>query len=100
MIPFPSYLWHYLPRINREEIFKNGIIGNHNGRWCIYLSHRYDSWKGLIADWDLWKVSTEHLNIDDFSIVDENVDEVLYWGKCGNKICIPNSEIILVESEY
>ena len=95
-IPFPKYLWHISPKYNQESIKRNGLIGGNNGGWCIYLSHRWDSWINLNNDYNLWKVSTDNLNIDEFTTVDEKLDETLYWGKINGIVKIPKENLTLI----
>lgn len=92
----PKYLYHYSPKENRLSILENGLIGSHQGKWCIYLAENIDSWKS--SSMDCYKISTKNLNVDDFtSTDDENLDEVLYWGKIDDKIMISKNDIELIE---
>lgn len=93
----PKYLYHYAPKSFRDSIESNGLIGKNDGRWAIYLAESPETWRGLHESADLWRVSTEGLEAKDFSIVDSNLDEVLYWGKSSDKICITRSVIIRIE---
>ena len=91
----PKYLYHYSSKENRLSIIKNGLIGSHQGKWCIYLEN-IDTWKNYGND--CYKISTKNLNPSDFtSTGDENLDEVLYWGKIDDKIMISKNDIELIE---
>lgn len=92
----PKYLYHYSSKENRLSIIKNGLIGSHQGKWCIYLAENIDTWKNYGND--CYKISTKNLNPSDFtSTGDENLDEVLYWGKIDDKIMISKNDIELIE---
>lgn len=95
MKKMPDYLYHYSPKENRLSILENGLIGSHNGGWCIYLAENPNSWK--VNNSDCWKVSTKNLDCMDFTSVDEGIDEVLYWGKINGKIAISKDNIELCE---
>ena len=73
MKKMPDYLYHYSPKENRLSILENGLIGSHNGGWCIYLAENPNSWK--VNNSDCWKVSTKNLDCMDFTSVDEGIDE-------------------------
>lgn len=87
----PKYLYHYSPKKNRNSILNNGLIGNHNGGWCIYLAESPDSWK--YAGMDCYRVSTKNLKPSDFTSTGDDIDEVLYWGKVDGIIQIPKENI-------
>lgn len=95
MKKMPEFLYHYSPKGNRAYILKEGLIGSHNGGWCIYLAENPNSWK--VNNSDCWKVSTKNLDCMDFTSVDEGIDEVLYWGKINGKIAISKDNIELCE---
>jgi hypothetical protein len=97
MKKMPDYLYHYSPRENRASILHNGLLGAHNGEWCIYLAEDRHSWEA--ANSDCWRVSTKNLNCMDFTSADENLDEVLYWGRIQGKIAISKNDIELLEVE-
>ena len=48
---------------------------------------------------DLWKVLTGGLKLNEFTRVDEKLDEVLYWGKINGKIAIQKENVILCKGE-
>ncbi len=86
----PRCLYHVTTPVNARNILKTGLIGDHNGHWCIYLSEFPTSWVGLHHNSVVLKVIVETLNPNDFTKVDPNLDEFLYWGKPdGNTIRIP-----------
>ena len=91
----PDYLYHYSPKENRNSIMNNGLIGSHEGKWCIYLAENPESWKRLGND--LYRINTENLNPIDFTSADETMDEVLYWGRIKGKIAIPKEYIELIK---
>ena len=91
----PPYLFHWSSKENRFSILKNGLIGKHNGKWGIYLSENPKSWE--TKGFDLYKISTRNLDIEQFYSVDTGIDEIIYWGKIKGKIQIPISEIELVK---
>ena len=93
----PKYLYHYAPKSCRASIESNGLVGKNNGRWAIYLAENPETWRGLHQSADLWCVFTEYLEEKDFSIVDPDLDEVLYWGKIYEEIRIPRTEIIRIK---
>ena len=93
----PKFLYHYSPKKNRNSILNNGLIGNHNGEWCIYLAEKSDSWKQ--ADMDCYRVSTENLKPSDFTSTGDGIDEVLYWGRIDGIIQIPKENIELFIKE-
>lgn len=95
----PQVLYHRSPVANRESILAKGLIGGRNlsGHWCIYLSENRDTWKSLGQDMDIWKVSTYGLCVNDFSSVDQDLDEFLYWGKTNGIISIPPHFLSLLQ---
>ena len=46
----PKYLYHCSPKENRQSILKNGLIGGHNGSWCIYLSEKPKSTRFYVEE--------------------------------------------------
>lgn len=98
-MPLPRYLYHYAPKSCRDSIESNGLVGKNNGRWAIYLAESPETWRGLHESADLWRVSTKVLNENDFSVVDSDLDEVLYWGKIDEEIRIPRAEIIRIKGQ-
>lgn len=89
----PKYLYHCSSKENRQSILENGLVGGHGGAWCIYLSEEPKSWKQ--EEMDLWEILTDGLKLNEFTIVDEKLDEVLYWGKINGKITIPKENVKL-----
>jgi hypothetical protein len=86
----PRYLYHYSPISNHNDILAYGLIGANNGKWAIYLASSPHSWRGLHKSADLWRIDTALLDPSQFSVVDPNLDEILYWGKDNlGKIAIP-----------
>ena len=97
MKQIPRYLYHYSPKKNRLSIIEKGLIGSHQGKWCIYLAENIDSWKS--SNNDCYRILTKNLSVADFTSTGENLDEVLYWGKIEGKIMISKDNIELVEEE-
>lgn len=93
----PKYLYHYAPKSCRDAIDKYGLVGKNGGHWAIYLAESTETWRCLHESADLWCVFTDDLEAKDFSIVDQDLDEVLYWGKSSDKICISRTAIIRID---
>lgn len=90
----PRYLYHYSPISNHTDILSDGLVGKNNGKWAIYLATNPRSWRGLHKFADLWRIDTALLDPSQFSVVDPNLDEILYWGKDNlGKIAIPPTHI-------
>ena len=86
----PRYLYHYSSISNHTGILSNGLVGMNNGKWAIYLAASPRSWRGLHKFADLWRIDTSLLDRSQFSVVDPDLDEILYWGKDNlGKIAIP-----------
>ncbi len=86
----PRYLYHYSSISNHTGILSNGLVGKNNGKWAIYLAASPRSWRGLHKFADLWRIDTSLLDPSQFSVVDPDLDEILYWGKDNSgKIAIP-----------
>lgn len=86
----PRYLYHYSPISSHTGILSNGLVGNNNGKWAIYPAASPRSWRGLHKFADLWRIDTSLLDHSQFSVVDQDLDEILYWGKDNSgKIAIP-----------
>ena len=95
----PRYLYHYSPISNHTDILSNGLVGKNNGKWAIYLATSPRSWRGLHKFADLWRIDTTLLDPSQFSVVDPNLDEILYWGKDNfGKITIPPFHITHLSS--
>lgn len=100
MPALPRYLYHRSSPENRKSILENGLLGNHDGHWAIYLSARPDTWKSIFPGSDLFRVDTAELEPERFSAVDPSLDELLYWGKPdGEHIAIPKRSVELIEKE-
>ena len=86
----PRYLYHYSSISNHTGILSNGLVGMNNGKWAIYLAASPRLWRGLHKFADLWRIDTSLLDRSQFSVVDPDLDEILYWGKDNlGKIAIP-----------
>lgn len=86
----PRYLYHYSAISNHTDILSNGLVGKNNGKWAIYLATSPHSWRSLHKFADLWRIDTCLLDSSQFSMVNPNLDEILYWGKDNSgKITIP-----------
>lgn len=93
----PKYLYHYAPKSCRDAIDKYGLVGKNRGQWAIYLAESPETWRCLHESADLWCVFTDDLDERNFSVVDPDLDELLYWGKIDEEIRIPRTEIMRVE---
>ena len=90
----PRSLYHYSSISNHTDILSKGLVGKNNGKWAIYLAISPRSWRGLHKFADLWRIDTSLLDPSQFSVVDPNLDEILYWGKDNSgKIAIPSIHI-------
>lgn len=98
MKPMPEFLYHWSPKGNRKSIMEKGLVGSHYGGWCIYLAENPESWRH--ERFDCWQVSTKNLNCEDFTRVDEGLDEVLYWGRLDKKIAISKMELKLLKGNF
>lgn len=77
---------------------EKGLVGSHHGGWCVYLAENPESWGREC--FDCWQVSTKNLNCEDFTKVDESLDEVLYWGRLDKKIAISKMELKLLKEDF
>lgn len=86
----PDTLYHRTTKQACTSIRVNGLLGSHNGHWAIYLSKHQDSWAGLHGSNNaLFSVDTHNLDKNEFTFIDPELDEILYWGKIDGVIKIP-----------